>query len=207
MLTRRGAIGAGCRRLPLRRLPVAWAHAHRPRIGDHGAAKWIDWTAVPAARGRPLCRTRCRWKPGSSRSGTGHSTAWRRCRRASGRDGGAGRGRSNAQHGALHGRATRTGLRCRWGRARHAGGGCARRRSGAGLIRRRSARRTRPAGRRIHHEHRALELGCGGSLQVEPAFGASRGRIGILRPTVRAKHSSPPVPKAHVPSGISAYTG
>ena len=139
----------------------------RARLRGHRAAERIHVTGWRRCRGR------------SSGSGR-RRAAWRRwC----GRCGRAGRGRRDTEHRALE-------LRL----------GCGRRgrRSGRGRCAARSRSTTSAwawnVRRRVHHQHRALELGGRRALQVEAALCASRAVIRILRPTVRAKHSSPPVP-------------
>jgi hypothetical protein len=98
------------------------------------------------------------------------------------------RWRRNTQHRALElrlGHRSRTG---RWPLRR--GSRAGRRSSGSGLRTGRTG--TRDPARRVHHEHRALELRGRSALQVEPALLAGRRRVFVLSPTVRAKHAAPP---------------
>jgi hypothetical protein len=150
------------------------------RICDQGPAERVD-LLLP----RPWCRT-----TGTrvTRARRGRAVRWsgRRAARIGARLTTAERGWCHAEHGAFELR-TRQATRRRWWRRRRAPLGRGRW-SGGRAPRRAGARRRR----RVHHEHRALELGRRSALQIEPAFFAGRRRIGVLSPTVRAKHLIPP---------------
>jgi hypothetical protein len=76
--------------------------------------------------------------------------------------------------------------------ARRSGRRCTRRGGGSALRGHpRRQRRSRRGAGLIHHQHRALELGCRSALQLEVALGTGRGRVGVLRATVRTEHSPP----------------
>jgi hypothetical protein len=96
------------------------------------------------------------------------------------------RRRCDAEHRSLQLWARRAGWRsCRGRRSCRCGhawcrGGC----SGSRCWRARPQAR-----RRIHHQHRALELRGRGTFEAEPALLAGGRRFFVLSPTVRTKHS------------------
>ena len=145
---------------------------HRAVAGEHRASERIDRWALHHRGLRLGLRRRCGLGSGG-RGGWLQRCRWSHVRRLGGirRRGrgshGARRGWRNAQHRSLQARTHRSWGGCQpW-----------------------SSARTRYAGRSVHHEHRALELGRGRTLQVEAALLAAAGLVVILCPTVRAKHS------------------
>jgi hypothetical protein len=121
--------------------------------------------------GATRCRCCCGWRRGGSGSAISTETT----------------GRRNAHHGSFE---SWTRLRARdrtAGRGTSRAGGMGS--SGSSWRRRRrtgSRRRFRGA-RLVHHQHRALELGRGCSLDIEAALGAGGGRFRVFRAAVRTE--------------------
>lgn len=202
----------------------ASSESHGSRRGDHGSSQWVHglWYVrsgrhclrhkirggLEGGRAARHGKRRRRWRDCRGRR---HGSRWNRrrgrnrcrgscrcwrCRCAEWRRNPSWGRWGNTNHRSFHhGLVTRRGRSWR-GRDRR------RRSHGRWLNDGRSRRgcRTRRPGsgwRCVHHQHGPLELGCGGSLQVESTFLAGGCAIVILRATVRAKHSRvPPVAPA-----------
>ena len=170
---------------------------HRAAERVHSARGRLSERRVAA--GRAPSRAGERWPPGRGRRAHGRAAHRRRGRavaasaRRRGRWQRTGRG-AEPRGWDAYDRAGEPLVRRHRGHAGwHAQWGACRRRLHRGPTLSRAGRARRSCSRRLLiHQHGALELRGGGSLQVEAALRARGRRFRVLRPAIRTEHAPPP---------------